>query len=728
MSTSKGIRLFASVCMVWTLATQAPAAPAVPLSVSNADFQSPLLADGGINTVVVTGWSESGGTIGNFNPNAAFYTNPNITDSNGGVIGTMLGNNVLFFYTAAGQTAAQTLVDTGAAGVTYTLTVAVGARDGAGNTFAGYTIDLLGGGSALKSVSGTTPPAAGSFGDVALSFTPTAATGNLGVRLGMGSVPGGTFVDFDNVRLTATVASALTVAAYAYDSSGEGAAPTSWPDTGGTELINGTLPASTDYQDAQWVGFLDSAPDDLQPQPRIKFDLGAQRNLDLVQIVYLHNTAQAGGTITAPEEVRISASKDGSTWSPVRVYTPFDSSASTQIRTAHVALTGLVGRYVRLDFRNTSPWTFLAEVTFGGSTVANPATPLPVDIVNASFQLPAQATDGSINVGAVTGWSESGGTIGNFNPSTAFYTNTKITDSNGGVVGDMAGNTVLFFSTAGGSTVEQTLAGTAVGGLKYTLTAAVGYRDASAVTFGGYAVQLLANSTVVAATNSTTAPGTGIFLDVATTYTPTTADTGKTLALRLGMPVLGANHVDYDNVRLGAEVVNPIPILLYQYDGAGEGAQPSTSPSWPDTGGIELSDRQVPAAIFTEVGWVGFQDAGADDATEQPRVRFDLAMPFRLQVAQVVYLHSVSQAGGSITAPESVWVSVSTDGSTWTTPVQKTAFDSSSGDATRTANIDLTGLVGRYVRLDFRNTSQWTFLGEVTFGGTTYRGTVFTMH
>ena len=525
---------------------------------------------------------------------------------------------------------------------------------------------------------------------------------------------------------TPTATDPITVNSYSYDGNGSASAPSTspaWPDSGGVELTDGILPPTSAYANTEWVGFKDDDPDDGLMSPRVRFDLGGHYDLNSVRVDYLQNGGVS--SITPPDDVRISVSKNGSTWTQPDTFIGFDNSAGNDIRSTTLSLAGSTGRYVRVDFRNATQWTFLAEVTFAGTAVASPVLALPVDVPNGSFQTPAQASDGNINSGTVDGWTESGGTIGNFNPNQSFYLDPNILDGGGtgGAIADMDGNNVLFFFNAGGHNVAQTLAHTLLTGVRYTLTVAVGHRDVSG-TFGGYSIDLLSAGTPVANQSGATAPGTGSFIDSSVEYAVQLSDVGNALGVRLGMPNSG-NHVDYDNVRLSAELVNPIPTatISYTYDGSGQGSQVS---SWPDSGGVELINGLLPnAAHYTDTEWVGFLDGVPDDLTEHPRVRFDLGLAFKLELAQVVYFHSTSQAGGTVTAPESVWVSVSHNGAAWSTPVQRTPFDSSSGDAIRTSHVDLSGLEGRFVRFDFRNTSPWTFLSEITFGGTTARGTIF---
>ena len=160
---------------------------------------------------------------------------------------------------------------------------------------------------------------------------------------------------------------AISVSSYVYDGTGSGAGPDgNFPDAGTAELTDGQLPASQAFQDAAWVGYQDVAPDDGTSHPQVTFDFGSSHYVESIDVTYLHSTSQAGGSITAPELVRVSISGDNETYSaPVVFSSEFDSSGGDQVRVATLDVTGLPeARYYRLDFRNTSQWAFLAEVTF----------------------------------------------------------------------------------------------------------------------------------------------------------------------------------------------------------------------------------------------------------------------------------------------------------------------------------------------------------------------------
>ena len=174
------------------------------ISINNSSFEAPKQAsDGDTNTGAVTGWSESGGTIGNFNVSTDFYTTTDSTDANGGVVGSMDSTNALFFASTSNESVSQTLSELIVVGNTYELTVAVGDRDNGGDAeFAGYTLQLRDGDSVLKTVSSNTSPGDGTFSDVVLTYTAQAGdSGALGITIGTTNAGSGRATDFDNVRL-----------------------------------------------------------------------------------------------------------------------------------------------------------------------------------------------------------------------------------------------------------------------------------------------------------------------------------------------------------------------------------------------------------------------------------------------------------------------------------------------------------------------------------------------
>ncbi len=198
------------------------------LAPKNGNFESnTALADGGVATIdnaattspCVNGWralnpanTGAGDGCGYYNPNASFYANSDDGGANGGVLPNMSGRHVAFLSNSAANTCfLQTRRALLQAGHTYTLTAAIGVRSSAA-VFGGATLELLADGKVLASRSMDRAAlnalnagnASGTFTDIALSYTSgeTLAAGQaLAIRV---RKPGGegTYLDFDNVRLS----------------------------------------------------------------------------------------------------------------------------------------------------------------------------------------------------------------------------------------------------------------------------------------------------------------------------------------------------------------------------------------------------------------------------------------------------------------------------------------------------------------------------------------------
>ena len=180
------------------------------------------------------------------------------------------------------------------------------------------------------------------------------------------------------------------------------------------------------------------------------------------------------------------------------------------------------------------------------------AFPDDISILNSSFDADDQGGDGGFVVGAPTGWSSLGGTVGTINFDAGVrYTTADADDANpsGGTIGAMDDNQALFTISNGG--VSQTLTENIVVGQTYTLTVAIGDHDAGTrADFSGYDIRLLAGGSPVATLQSTESPGDGTFTDVELVYTAQAGDSGL-----LGIELREINGgtgktVDFDNVRL----------------------------------------------------------------------------------------------------------------------------------------------------------------------------------
>jgi|GEM_PF-2895319 len=162
-----------------------------------------------------------------------------------------------------------------------------------------------------------------------------------------------------------------------------------------------------------------------------------------------------------------------------------------------------------------------------------------------------------------------------------------------------------------------------------------------------------------------------------------------------------------------------IPVASYVYDGAGgeaAGAQPSTFlTNFADTGTAELTDGfVVTTGGFDQAGYVGFRDLNADDGTSQPQVTFDFGSLYDVSTIDVSY----RDVEGTIQEPDAVFISVSSNGVDYSTPVSFGPFVGTGGSGV-TTTLDVSGLAdARYYRLDFRQDVEWLLLSEVAFDGT----------
>ena len=152
---------------------------------------------------------------------------------------------------------------------------------------------------------------------------------------------------------------------YEYDTNVTSTPHENYPDPGGTDLTDydRLQPLTSSFYDPGWVGFRDGADDGL-PHPGITFDLGAVTDTQDIHITYLGGNV---AKINSPDEVRVSFSEDGITYTDPSdlSFTPF-SPADGDLRVEEVILDvlGSSARYVKLDFYNDGMWTFLGEIGF----------------------------------------------------------------------------------------------------------------------------------------------------------------------------------------------------------------------------------------------------------------------------------------------------------------------------------------------------------------------------
>jgi len=172
----------------------------------------------------------------------------------------------------------------------------------------------------------------------------------------------------------------------------------------------------------------------------------------------------------------------------------------------------------------------------------------------------------------------------------------------------------------------------------------------------------------------------------------------------------------------GTFTLGAITVSSYVYDGisVGTGNDDGTQPSdlftnFLDPGNVELTDGVIPSTVgYNQAPWVAFRDDDKDLGAPHPQVTFDFGSSYDVSSIIITFLHYNT----TITPPEEVRISVSSDNSTWTTPVSFTGFGGTTPPEIGTTTLDVSALdTARYYRLDFRQSSQWTVIGEVEFTG-----------
>lgn len=196
---------------------------------------------------------------------------------------------------------------------------------------------------------------------------------------------------------------------------------------------------------------------------------------------------------------------------------------------------------------------------------------------NGDFESNAALGDGGIRAismsdagsPSVIGWralaaggnSVADGSCGYYNPNDAFYQGTTDTGASSGILPGMVGRHVAFISgSSAGVHFLQTRRALLAPHQLYSLTVALGVRG-NGNTFGGAALELLADGTVLASRAVTRAEldalrggnAANTFTDVALTFTTgSSVAPGQALALRLTKHGSTGTYLDFDNVRFSA--------------------------------------------------------------------------------------------------------------------------------------------------------------------------------
>lgn len=140
--------------------------------------------------------------------------------------------------------------------------------------------------------------------------------------------------------------------------------------------------------------------------------------------------------------------------------------------------------------------------------------------------------------------------------------------------------------------------------------------------------------------------------------------------------------------------------------------------NYPDSG-YELIDGVVGENQFQDSAWVGWADGRTrntpDSFVPQPRIEFELSHTSKIAAVEIVYLQT---GKGAVYAPNNVnvYVSKRADFKSTTLRTQSDDFvDHEQPRGVYTTKIDLKNAEGKFIRMDFYNDQNWTFLGEIRF-------------
>jgi hypothetical protein len=391
----------AAAIALLTLAT--PARGTVPIPITNAGFENPVVSVEGDYTGSIIGWSVvNGGGIGVWNVETTDYPAQ-----------APEGFNVAFIYNATGVAGCSQVLS-GAIGqfqadASYTLTVKVG--DSLGYAFPGYKVQLLADGTVLAEDDNTLAPITnGTFATSTVNYTYNAGlhaalVGKpLEIRLlSKGLIAGENEVEFDNVQLSATLAnpianpggpySMLSIGSLALNGSGSLPAdgqtiadPSGYEwdlntnDNGGNfnADITGAMPAAISY--ATLTGIYGMTPGENTIKLRVT-DAAAKTSINSTTV-----------TLTV-------ASSDADLFSlettPVMDLTPsFDSATLSYTATAPYAAASMTVKPTKTDAGATIGISFDGEI-YNSITSGTASAPILLDVGVAKviyLQVTAQDT------------------------------------------------------------------------------------------------------------------------------------------------------------------------------------------------------------------------------------------------------------------------------------------------------------------------------------------------
>ncbi|HBL85115.1 MAG: hypothetical protein A2Y17_02155 [Clostridiales bacterium GWF2_38_85] len=141
-----------------------------------------------------------------------------------------------------------------------------------------------------------------------------------------------------------------------------------YPDESGKDLTDGLKAEEAAYSNAAFVGLNFNAADMLPDECQISevvVDLGAKETLTSFAVQTL---TDSGVGITAPSNIKVSVSDNGTDWTEVGdlAYDNADTSATALYMAELDAATE--GQYVKFEFTHVSSWVFVSEVEVYGET------------------------------------------------------------------------------------------------------------------------------------------------------------------------------------------------------------------------------------------------------------------------------------------------------------------------------------------------------------------------
>ncbi len=484
--------------------------------------------------------------------------------------------------------------------------------------------------------------------------------------------------------------------------------------------LNDGMLGSTNFEQTLWVG-VNNHLDDGNPQPSIVFDLGLWHRLDSIKTDYL---VDHEGAVYAPDGVTITTSLDGMFGTEDRVVSSsaFDDSPDPaslgvgDVRSLTVDLDGEVTRFVKLQFLNDGSWTFLCEVTFNG--------------------VPAQ--------GRIEATMYAYDAEGHLPKADRYPDDKHDADleafSSGDLNDSLLGNTS--FGHAPWVGVDNHVDD---GNPQPSIVFDLGLRHRLASDTIDYLVDheagVCAPDSIVAVLSTNSAfeihdpVVTGSAFD--DSPDPPSLGVGDVRSLTLDLDGEMARFVKLQflndgswtflcEVAFNGALAEPkIELTTYAYDADGHSPRPDRhaddkhDPDLQAFSGGDLNDGLVGGTNYEDVLWVGVQNS-VDDGTPQPSLIFDLGSLRCVAAVQLDYL--VDHEGG-VSAPDSVTVTLSldVDFADGDVVLVREAFDDSADPAflgaVRSTIVGLEQHPARYLKMDFANDGQWTFLGEISFFG-----------